>query len=241
MTINDAVPAPPGTALTPCPSCGLTDHVRGVPAVHLAERRTVTVRARGERGRSGHTETREEVSALGKALAPAPPKASALVPVFSLLGFAALVAAVVMFVVGLNQRKNADSAKLDMSPPAWATKGPSWPFPDHLPDAPAPHVTHVAERQDGFDPLPLSFLVLGVAIALVTTAVLLYRSRSRLLRAGQPQAERLWRQAWYCDRCGSVHFSPAAGQGAGALDLQTFRMAVWSAGGYGELADRYRV
>ncbi|MFD5436263.1 hypothetical protein ACFWJ4_29470 [Kitasatospora sp. NPDC127067] len=85
MPTNDAVPAPPPHgSLTPCPSCALTDQVRSVPAVHLGERRNVTVRSSG---RDGRTETREEVSALGRALAPAPPTAGTAVQTLAALGF----------------------------------------------------------------------------------------------------------------------------------------------------------
>ncbi|WP_052707609.1 hypothetical protein [Streptomyces rubellomurinus] len=245
MAIHDAAPVPPRPALQACPSCGLTDRARGVPAVHLAERQQVTVRTRGEHG---HTETRELVSALGRALAPAPPRGSVLGRTFGVLGVLTGMGAAFTFIERSVERDSSDVAKTDFSPPAWATHGNGLPTghvvfgpngelirPD---DAPAPQAVHLAEAHDGLVPVWVSVLLVVAAVALLAAAVALHVARRRRL-AGQPAAERLWRQAWYCDRCGCAYFPPTAGQGAGALDLAEFRRAVWTAGGYGDLADRY--
>ncbi|MFJ9448430.1 hypothetical protein ACIRRH_42515 [Kitasatospora sp. NPDC101235] len=132
MPINDAVPAPPppGT-LPPCPSCALTDQVRSVPAVHLSERRNVTVRASG---RDGRTETREEVSALGRALAPPPPTTSTTIRTLTALGFVTLIGAVFTFIQGAMARDAPVHQKPDLSPPDWVTKHPGFPndFPTDL-------------------------------------------------------------------------------------------------------------
>lgn len=59
-----------------------------------------------------------------------------------------------------------------------------------------------------------------------------YRERTG---PGLAAAERLWNQGWYCGRCARTHFE---GEGA-ALTLQEFRVRVWTAGGYGDLAETY--
>ncbi|MQS15835.1 hypothetical protein F7Q99_27095 [Streptomyces kaniharaensis] len=248
MPINDAVPAPPPHgSLPPCPRCALTDQVRSVPAVHLSERRNVTVRASGHDGR---TETREEVSALGRALAPAPPTTSTAVQALVVLGLVTLVGAVFTFIQGAMARDAPVHQKPDLSPPDWVTKHPGFPndFPTDLPGvfpkaAPASPATHaagpLASANDALLPLWGSYLILAVAIALLAGATALFLSRRRRLE-GRPQAERLWNQAWYCARCGTAHFPPTAGQGTEALGLAEFRKAVWTAGGYGDLAERYR-
>ncbi|MGW7444865.1 hypothetical protein [Kitasatospora sp. NPDC054795] len=249
MPINDAVPAPPPHgSLTPCPNCALTDQVRSVPAVHLGERRNVTVRSSG---RDGRTETREEVSALGRALAPAPPTTSTAVQTLAALGFVTLIGAVFTFVQGTMARDAPVDRKLDLSPPDWVTKHPGFPndFPTDLlpgglpkaaPASPAAQAAApLADANDALVPLWGSYLILAVAIALLAGATALFLARRRRLE-GRPRAERLWNQAWYCARCGTAHFPPTAGQGTGSLGLAEFRKAVWTAGGYGDLAERYR-
>ncbi|MFJ9847437.1 hypothetical protein ACIRYZ_44870 [Kitasatospora sp. NPDC101155] len=249
MPINDAVPVPPPHgSLPPCPSCALTDQVRSVPAVHLGERRNVTVRTSGRDGRT-ETREREEVSALGRALAPAPPATTAAIQALAVLSFPTLVGAVITFIEGMTQRNAAVDQGPDLSPPDWVTKHPGFPgdFPTDLPGfpkaAPASPLAHapapLADANDTPTVLLVSYLLLAVTIALLAGATALFLARRRRL-AGRPQAERLWNQAWYCARCGTAHFPPTAGQGAGALGLADFRKAVWTAGGYGDLADRYR-
>ncbi|MEU9045260.1 MULTISPECIES: hypothetical protein [unclassified Kitasatospora] len=248
MAINDAVPAPPPhSSVPPCPSCALTDQVRSVPAVHLSERRNVTVR---DSGRDGGTSTREEVSALGRALAPAPPTTSTAVQALAILAFMTLVGAVFTFIEGMTQRNARVHQEPDLSPPSWVTKHPGFPgdfptdlpgFPKAAPASPVPHATAaLADANDMPVPLLVSFLLLAVVIALLAGATALFLARRRRL-AGRPQAERLWNQAWYCARCGTAHFPPTAGQGTGALGLVEFRTVVWTAGGYGDLAERYRL
>ncbi|MGA5820351.1 hypothetical protein ACPC54_21090 [Kitasatospora sp. NPDC094028] len=247
MAIHDAVPVPPRPSVQPCPSCGLVDRVRSVPAVHLAERHDVTVRTSGENGR---TETREVSSALGRALAFAPPRGTVLGQALGVLGVLTTMGAAFTFIERAITRGESGQATVDFSPPAWATHQNQLPtgnviigpdgkleFPD---SAPAPTTVHLGETHDGLVPVWVSVLLVVAAVALIAAAVALHVGRRRRL-AGQPAAERLWRQAWYCDRCGTAHFPPTAGQGAGPLDLVAFRRAVWTAGGYGDLADRYRL
>lgn len=86
----------------------------------------------------------------------------------------------------------------------------------------------------------LFFLGVISAIALATAVVLCGRA-ARDVRAYRKQtkpglaaAERLWLKAWYCGRCAMVHFA-----GGPALTLQEFRVRVWTAGGYGGMAERH--
>ncbi|MQY13722.1 hypothetical protein SRB5_38730 [Streptomyces sp. RB5] len=53
--------------------------------------------------------------------------------------------------------------------------------------------------------------------------------------SGRAGAEALWQRGWYCERCGTVHYvgDPRA------RSLGEFRREVWTAGGYGQLVDRY--
>ncbi|MCM1965795.1 MULTISPECIES: hypothetical protein [unclassified Streptomyces] len=59
-----------------------------------------------------------------------------------------------------------------------------------------------------------------------------YRARTE---PGLAAAERLWARGWYCGRCARAHFE---GESA-ALTLQEFRVRVWTAGGYGDLAEAH--
>ncbi|WP_224277388.1 hypothetical protein [Streptomyces sp. LS1784] len=204
------MPVPP--ALPPCPSCRLADQVRSVPAVYRAGRSTETVRSlRDDRG---HTETRVVISDLARALAPAPDRHPERAPV--VLGVLALFGTVGAFFAAEAQ-SDQDAFVRSNFPTGSALSHSS-------PDTGTLHT--------------LSGVGLAVAIALFVTAALLRVNANREL-AGRPQAERLWSQAWYCARCGTAHFSPAAGQGPAAFSLREFRRRVWTAGGYGHLADRY--
>ncbi|MFD8708125.1 hypothetical protein ACFV1W_37025 [Kitasatospora sp. NPDC059648] len=243
MPINDALPQPPRGSMPPCPGCALTDQVRAVPAVHMAERRNVTVHSSDRDGRT-QTRTQEEVSALGRALAPAPPATSTAFKALVILSFPALAGAVVTFTEGIHQRNAAADSGPDLSPPAWVTKQPGFPndlpgFPKAPPSSPLAHTAAPLADVNGTPTVLLvSYLLIGAVIALLAGATALFLARRRRL-AGRPRAERLWNQAWYCARCATAHFPPAAGQGTGALTLTDFRRTVWTAGGYGDLADRY--
>ncbi|MCL2583564.1 MAG: hypothetical protein FWE35_14055 [Streptosporangiales bacterium] len=63
------------------------------------------------------------------------------------------------------------------------------------------------------------------------------RARLTRVQRGAPAALALWRDAWYCQRCDGVFFSPRTGSDApdGLLSVSEFRHRVWSAGGYGDL------
>ncbi len=205
MEPYDAVPAPP-PALHPCPRCGLTDQVRGVPAVYHAGRSRVT--ARYPQG-DDHHRTREVVSDLSRALAPAPIRDQPPGRTAVALGVAALLIAGFTFIVGIVARQFNDDSEFGM----------------------------VRSRPAFEIPVGIPVTALIVAVALFVTAGVLHESAEREL-AGRPRAEHLWAQAWYCARCGTAHFPPAVGLGA-ALSLPEFRRIVWHAGGYAHLADRY--
>jgi hypothetical protein len=66
---NEGTTAP---RLHPCPSCGLTDRVSGVPAVYVAGRNKVNVVVPRTDDRMEHTESRLVTTALADALAPVP-------------------------------------------------------------------------------------------------------------------------------------------------------------------------
>ncbi|MFJ1755132.1 hypothetical protein [Kitasatospora sp. NPDC088134] len=202
----------------------------GVPAAYHRGRDQVTVTglSRTEGNPSG-TETRSFTSSLAHALRPAP-----VLPL-SGLGHVALGVLLVMVSIGTF---------------VGGAAGGHWFADDPAPD-PAPE----AGRPWGYDPYhsslsagpahhpDLAFLGWISAFALlgaVTLFVLLRRGRAtrRRLLAGRPEAERLWAQGWYCERCGSVHFRPPAGGTARAMTLQEFRAEVWGAGGYGHLVER---
>lgn len=71
-------------------------------------------------------------------------------------------------------------------------------------------------------------LVVGLLlIAILNRTDAVWRRRTE---AGRDAADRIWSAAWYCGRCGTVHFD-----GEPALTLQEFRTRVWGAGGYGDL------
>ncbi|WP_030231771.1 hypothetical protein [Streptomyces sp. NRRL S-350] len=203
----DAVPAPPRT-LHPCPSCGLTDQVRSVPAVYHAGRSRTT--ARYPQG-NDHYQSREVVSDLARALAPAPIRDQPPGRTAVAMGVAALLVAGFTFIAGTVARQFND---------------------DH-------GDTAVVGSHSAFEvPVELPVVAVVVAAALFLAAALLSASAGREL-AGRPRAEQLWARAWYCARCGTVHFPPAAGPSTAALSLPEFRRMVWHAGGYGHLADRY--
>ncbi|MFJ7906640.1 hypothetical protein [Kitasatospora sp. NPDC096204] len=194
----------------PCPRCRLTDQVRSVPAVYHAGRTRVIIRP-AQQGAGSHR-TREVVSDLARALAPAPIREQPPGRVATGLGVTALAIAFFTFFAGAFARQFNDDT------PAFAT-----PVRDH----------------QAFE-IPVAIPVTAViaAVALLVTAAALRAAADREL-SGRARAEQLWAQAWYCARCGTVHFPPAPGQAPTALSLPEFRRVVWTAGGYGHLADRY--
>jgi hypothetical protein len=173
----------------------------------------VTVRSRRDDRR---TETRVVVGDLARALAPAPDRQPGRIPLT--LGVFALVgAAAAFFVANSEEHFHSSRGRFTTEPdPAWSD---SFPDVDFL--------------------YGLSTAALVAALALLLTGGLLRAAAAREL-TDRPKAERLWSQAWYCARCGTVHFPPAAGQGTDALSLLEFRYRVWTAGGYGHLLDRFR-
>ncbi|GAA2742019.1 hypothetical protein GCM10010440_15530 [Kitasatospora cinereorecta] len=231
MDINDTGPGPERPRLQPCPSCGLSDRVTGVPAVYLAGRDQVTevVPARGDDPR--RTVTRQVTSALSAALAPAPARRTS--PFWALSVLAGLVS-IATFIGGA-----ASGHWFSDEQPAQGAEGYWTTGPDGNPM----HVTYGGFVHDAVQARPnLAFLGWISALALLTAVVLLVaasrrRAEFQELMTGRPAAERLWAQAWYCDRCGTAHFpAAAAGEPSRALTLQEFRAVVWEAGGYGDMA-----
>ncbi|MFI5530876.1 hypothetical protein ACIA8O_20285 [Kitasatospora sp. NPDC051853] len=86
----------------------------------------------------------------------------------------------------------------------------------------------------------LALPLLAVGLAALLTAVGRAR-RYRRETAGRAGAEALWATGWYCGRCAVAYLTPRPGEGVRGLTLSEFRAAVWSAGGYGHLADRHPI
>lgn len=82
--------------------------------------------------------------------------------------------------------------------------------------------------------------VCGAAVPglLVVLSIWAAKRRNSIVRAGLPAADRLWRSAFYCHRCGHVFWpiSPASTVPTRLpMAPPNFRWAVWSAGGYAQL------
>ncbi|MFB6518224.1 hypothetical protein [Streptomyces sp. NPDC056401] len=199
-----------------CPHCRQVDQLRAVQAVFLEGHRHV--RAESGTGDQRHAVTREVVSRLARALAPAPP--APRVQGRGCLGAVLVLVGVGTFLVGsLAGHWFAGST---------GEPGPRYPYPGWNEPASGPEAG-------------LFFLGVIAAIALLG-AVLLFAAVARANRAyrartepGLAAAERLWSRGWYCGRCARVHFE---GESA-ALTLQEFRVRVWTAGGYGDLAETH--
>lgn len=205
-----------GGSLPVCPSCGRADEVRAVQAVFLEGHRHV--RTQEGAGDQRHDVTREVVSRLGRALAPAPP--APRVQGRGGLGVVLALVAAGTFLAGslAGHWFGGDTGEFR----------PEYPYQGWNEAAPAPEA---------------EFLFLGVisVIALLGAACLFaavarakraYRARTQ---PGLAAAERLWIRGWYCGRCARVRFE---GETA-ALTLQEFRVRVWTAGGYGDLAETH--
>lgn len=214
----DAPAAGPGGgpgSMPVCPGCGRSEEVRAVQAVFLDGHRHV--REESGSGTERRTGTREVVSRLARALAPTPPAPA--VQGRGCLGLFLVMVSIGTFLAGSLAGHWFNGSSQESQPqypsPGWNDAAASGP-------------------ESGL-------FVLGVisAVALVTAVVLFaraardgraYRARTR---PGLAAAERLWIQGWYCGRCARVHFE---GEQA-ALTLQEFRVRVWTAGGYGDLAE----
>lgn len=206
-------PAAEGSSLPVCPGCGSPDEVRAVQAVFLEGHRNV----REESGVGGdrRTVTREVVSRLARALAPTPPTPS-------VQGRGCLGALLVLVSIGTFLAGSLAGH--------WFTAEPRPEYP--------------YQGWDEASGLEADLFFLGVisAIALLGAVCLFVaiakanRAYGARIRPGLADAERVWLQGWYCGRCARVHFD---GERA-ALTLHEFRVRVWTAGGYGDLAERYR-
>ncbi|WP_405014958.1 hypothetical protein [Kitasatospora sp. NBC_01539] len=203
--------------LQPCPSCGLTDLVVGVPAAYHAGRDSERITTRARFAEPETTVTRSVTTSLADALEPAPtPPASA----GRAAGMALLVVSVGTFAGGaVAGHWFGDAVSTDRR---------TYPFDlASVADAPRPDYAFLGWIS--------GFALLAAVLLLVGTAV--RRSAHRRRLAGRPAAERVWSQGWYCLRCGTVHFPAVRGRAVTALTLREFRTVVWEAGGYGHLAE----
>ncbi|MER5866588.1 hypothetical protein [Kitasatospora sp. NPDC002040] len=216
----------PGHTLVPCPSCGLTDEVKGVPAVYLAGRDRILVPSRDTDGRST-TVTRTVTTAVSDALSPVPQHlvvgAAAKTAGIGFLGVIALLVSIGTFIGG--------------------ALGGHWFSEDPAPAA-SPYTSWSSSfRPPVVDRPDLAFLgwISGFALLVAVLVVIVVGRRTADVRtrlAGRPAAEELWATAWYCARCGTAHFPDEPSR---ALTLQEFRHRIWQAGGYADLAARYPV
>lgn len=200
-----------GGGLPACPRCGREDLVLGVSAAYL--RAKAEMRVERSRTEDDSVTTREENSALAKALAIAPGE-----PDRSSAGCLG-----VLLVLG-------STGAL-----VWGAIEGKWIEGDTAP-------VLVGSDADGLFAVDETTAYLGwLGAALLLVGVLLIAVSGRAVRTwrrrtepGRVAADRVWAEGWYCGRCGTVHFA-----GERAMSLQEFRTKVWSAGGYGDLAVRH--
>lgn len=201
-----------GTGSLACPRCGREDRVRGVAAAYL--RAKAELKEETGSGEDAKTTTRQENSALSKALSVAPTEPDS----FSMgcWGVVLLLVSVGALVWGAIEGKWFDTETAVRFVPGTASDGSSL------------GVTSGAYL--GW--ISGAALVIGVLLVALSGRAL--RAWRRRTEPGRAAADRVWSEAWYCGRCGTVHFS-----GERAMSLQEFRVRVWSAGGYGDLAVRH--
>ncbi|MFG2484035.1 hypothetical protein ACGFSI_14890 [Streptomyces virginiae] len=209
-----------GGAPLECPSCQRSDEVRAVPAVGLGgQRRFHEASGDGDR----RTDVREIVPRLADALAPAPPPPDTSGR--SGLGVLLVLVSIGTFIggaLGGNWFTDTPAAEVNHgSTTLWG--GATWE-PAAEPGAELLFLAWIS-----------GFALLGAVLLIVSTARVQRAFRARVA-AGLVAAEDVWSRGWCCGRCAVVHFAGGPG-----MTLQEFRTAVWSAGGYGELAEVYRV
>ncbi|MFE0460466.1 hypothetical protein ACFW1A_14585 [Kitasatospora sp. NPDC058965] len=214
---SDATPAPP--ALPPCPGCGLTDRLVSVPAAYLAGQQQVVEQVPATDDSAARTRTRTVTSALAEALAPVPRRPPDHLP---FLGALLLFATGALLIAGAVVGDWFTSA---MDCPTYA-----------VPSYGTVHVVAPPCHDPSAQWLGLLAVLalIGAVLCFVGSARRTRRWRTAL--AGRPEAERLWSTAWYCGRCGAVHFPGTPAAPSRPVDLPEFRRRVWTAGGYGHLA-----
>ncbi|MFE4631855.1 hypothetical protein ACFRJ1_00575 [Streptomyces sp. NPDC056773] len=185
----------------------------GVSAAFLRAKSKVSTERKG--GEGDHVTTREENSALAKALAVAPdePDESTM----GCLGALLVAVSIGAFVWGGIAGKWFEGG----GAAPWLYEGDGDDLPFGVEDA----TTYLGWISAA------SLLVGALLIALSGRAVRVWRRRTA---PGRAAADRVWTEGWYCGRCGTVHVA-----GERATSLQEFRVRVWSAGGYGDLAVRH--
>ncbi|MFD9353073.1 hypothetical protein [Streptomyces sp. NPDC060031] len=208
----EPVDQPPRTATAgplTCPRCGREDRVTGVGAAYLAAK--AKLREETGTGEDSKVTTREENSALAQALAPAPPEPAGTAR--SCAATLLLLGSVGTFIWGAVAGKwlSRDSAERWIPGP----NGDGHVVVD-------PPLLHLAW---------ISGAALALAVLLFVVEARITAKWRRRTLPGRGAADAVWSAGWYCDRCGTVHFT-----GEPALTLQQFRTRVWSAGDYGDLA-----
>jgi hypothetical protein len=102
--------------------------------------------------------------------------------------------------------------------------------------------TDITDVGDG----PWPILIAGIAAVLICVLLMLRIpaavARRRLVKAGRPAAETIWRLGWYCCRCAIVYFrtgeAPPGVTPGQPLTPQQFQHIVWTAGRYAKPGSR---
>jgi hypothetical protein len=218
MSTQDAIPPGYRRGLTACPVCDDSEHVIAVPAVFESSSATEDTLSHAKyvlndddssiakkRAARETLATTVPAAVRSKLLAPAP---RAGTPGCFLFGcvFFALPAVALRYAVKTTDDFTSSDPFLANSHPEDQTL------------------------------MTLSNVAIGLVVLCALAAVIGY-VRRRSVQAGRPAADAIWRKGWYCTRCAVVHFAPGEepeGVSAGqALDPDSFRRLVWTAGGYG--------
>lgn len=212
-----------------CPGCGREDRLQAVPAVYLGGRDTVRVRVRHADDHHDRTVDRPVTTALSEALAPVPDPPSRAI---GCLGVLALLVAVGTFVAGAGAGHWLDDVPVAEGGGVFDENG--------IFHAPGQELPAAGPGWPDFAWLAvISAVALTAAVLVLVLRIRSHRAFTRLT-SGRSQAERLWSRAWYCHRCGSVHFRDVPGEDTRPLTFQEFRERVWQEGGYGDLAATQR-
>ncbi|WP_327167521.1 hypothetical protein [Streptomyces subrutilus] len=208
--IDEVRPAGPAA----CPRCGTADRVEGVPAAYLAAK--ARYREEVGTGEDQKVTISEENSALALALAPAPPEPS---------DDSTGCTAIALILVGVGTF-------------IWGAVAGKWFDRDGarrlVPEGDGAGRVVVEPAYEVLGWVSGGAFALGVLVLFVTAR--LAARRRRRMSAGRDAADRVWSAAWYCARCGSVHFAADR-----PVSLHAFRTQVWTAGGYGDEVARHPV
>lgn len=214
MGMQDSVPPGYRRGLPECPVCGQDERVLAVPAIYESSHGTEVTLARARATINDDDATHAAKAAARERMASTPP---------ALIRSAVLAPAPRINAVGCG------CLAFVVAVPAtilWTIAGSTAPDDTSSPRDVSTHQTLVS--------FATGLTILAAALLLVMVFGLF---RSRAVKAGRPAADAVWRKGWYCTRCAVVHFAageePSGVRPGQALDPDTFRQMVWTAGGYG--------